>query len=650
MRSRLLRGALSAVATAIVLFSPGVSVSTAQAFDYSNLTKVQQKLLSGFADQELNPRHNVQALAAVQRNYSPSTDDGCPQNLGADVKVNQNCLNISDTDLQGRSQAQDETTIAQDPLQPQHLVGGFNDYRRGDGNCYAAYSVDGGRNWTDSTIPMSFTRGTAFGAARQYWQAGGDPAVAWDTRGNAYYQCQMFQRGTGTSPNPDLSSAVYIFRSTGNFGASWNFPGRPVVESSDVHGTGVPPFEDKPYMTVDNHLSSPFRDRIYVTYTEFAADGSAYIWESFSADYGQTFSPRHLVSATTALCANTFGGGTTNGNCNANQDSQPFTGPDGALYVVFNNYNNSVTGQDNRNQVLLAKSTDGGNTFSTPIKVADFYDLPDCATYQSGKDLGRACVPEKGPGANSYFRANNYPSGVVNPTKASQIVVSFGSYINIHSNEANGCLPSGFSPASGQNLYTGVKDGACNNDILISVSNNGGTTFTGATTDPRQLTSVTQNGKQASTDQFWQWASFSQDGRLAVSYFDRQYGNDETTGYSDISLSGSANLVQFGVQRVTTGSMPPPTQFSGLFYGDYTGLTAVTDAHPLWMDTRNPDLFLCPGTGTTGTPPATCEASASNASIANDQDAFTRSVNIPTQGGGDGSSSADQQGQQSGGN
>ena len=648
MQSRLLRGVLSAVALAVVLFSPGVSVSTAHAFDYSKLTKVQQKLLSGFADQELNPQHKVQALAAVRRNYFPTTDDGCPQNLGADIKVNQNCLNISDADLQGRGQSQNETTIAQDPLHPQHLVGGYNDYRRGDGNCYSAYSVDGGRNWTDSTIPMSFTRGTAFGASRQYWQAGGDPAVAWDTRGNAYYQCQMFDRGSSASPNPDLSSAVYIFRSTGNFGASWNFPGRPAVESSDVKGTGLPPFEDKPYMTVDNHVSSPFRDRIYVTYTEFASDGTAYIWETSSADYGETFGPRHLVSATSTLCANPYGISNPNGACNANQDSQPFTGPDGALYVVFNNYNNAVTGSDNRNQVLLAKSTDGGATFSTPIKVADFYDLPDCATYQGGKDAGRACVPEKGPGMNSYFRANNYPSGVVNPTKAGQVVVSFGSYINAHSNETNGCLPMSFSPVTGQNLFAGVKDGACNNDILLSVSNNGGTTFTGTTIDPRQLTSVTPDSKQASTDQFWQWASISKDGRLAVSYFDRQYGNDETTGFSDISLSGSNNLTQFGVQRVTTGSMPPPTQFGGLFYGDYTGLTAVTDAHPLWMDTRNPELFLCPGTGTTSTPPATCEASASNASIANDQDAFTRGVNIPTPGG-DNSNGTDQQGQQSGG-
>jgi hypothetical protein len=43
--------------------------------------------------------------------------------------------------------------------------------------------------------------------------------------------------------------------------------------------------------------------------------------------------------------------------------------------------------------------------------------------------------------------------------------------------------------------------------------------------------------------------------------------------------------------------MPPPTQFSGLFFGDYAGLAAGDDLHPIWMDTRDAQLFLCPGTG-----------------------------------------------------
>src|SRR5205085_4820563 len=177
---------------------------------------------------------------------------------------------------------------------------------------------------------------------------------------------------------------------------------------------------------------------------------------------------------------NTYGLPTPQGQCNENQFAQPFTGPDGALYVVFNNYNNPLANaQDNRNQFLLAKSIDGGNTFLPPVKVSDYYDLPDCSTYQAGKDAGNACVPEKGAGASSVFRATNYPVGAVNPTAPNQVVVTFGSYINQHSNESNACAPAGFRPFL-QPLYTGVKAaGACNNDILISVSNDAGASFTG---------------------------------------------------------------------------------------------------------------------------------------------------------------------------
>jgi hypothetical protein len=92
--------------------------------------------------------------------------------------------------------------------------------------------------------------------------------------------------------------------------------------------------------------------------------------------------------------------------------------------------------------------------------------------------------------------------------------------------------------------------------------------------------------------------------------------------------------------------MPPPTQFRGQFFGDYNALSAITDAHPVWADTRSPALFLCPGTGTPGTPPKTCKGSASNAQFANDQDIFTATVAVPgdrSEGdnGGDGGGGGD---------
>jgi len=654
MKKRTPRIIISAAAIAVLLLGilMGFNLSSLHANSAKasrptptqGLNKIQKRIVSGFAIQQGNDDSNDPALVDTKppSNYYPDhADDQCALNLGSakagpnenNLKVNQNCLNLSDPDLQGRAQAQNETSIAEDPLNPSHIVATYNDYRRGDGTCGVSYSLDSGSHWNDATLPNEFTRGTAFGGvAREYWQAAGDPSVAWDTKGNAYYSCQVFERGPGTTNNPDESSAVYIFRSTQNNGASWNFPGRPVIEAyvTPTNGSTVV-LEDKPYMTVDNHVGSPYQDRIYVTWTEFATDGTAYIYESHSNDYGETFSTPVVVSTTSSLCPNTYGLATPHGTCNENQFSDPFTGSDGALYVVYNNYNNSVSGpNDNHNQFLLSKSTDGGNTFSAPVLVSNYYDLPDCATY-TGQDAGRACVPDKGSTQNSYFRATNYASGGVNPKNPSQVVVTFGSYINEHSNESNGCIPAGFSTTTGQNLYTGVTTpGACNNDILESISNNGGTTFSGATTDPRTETDVTTASGQATTDQFWQWEAFTTSGKLAVSYYDRQYGSDETTGYSDISLSGStSDIMHFGITRVTSSSNPPPTEFSGLFMGDYSGLTAVTSAYPFWTDTRDRDLFLCPGTGTVGVPPAVCTGSAPNAPRANDQDVFEANVSVP---------------------
>ncbi|HYK24764.1 MAG TPA: hypothetical protein VEV18_00780, partial [Steroidobacteraceae bacterium] len=344
---------------AIPLIAIGALLLLPDAFAQSNLTPMQRRLASGFVSHELDERAAAKApavisplgvsgvsgasgvnaplapsganapLAGPPTSYVPSGKNACQQTFGPNVKVNQNCLNLSDADLQGRGQAQNETAIAADPNHPNHLVAAFNDYRRGDGTCGFAFSLDGGQHWNDALAPVGFTRGSP-GFARQYWQANGDPSVAWDTRGNAYLACQSFDRGTPSSQDTDTSSAVYVFRSTQNSGASWNFPGRPATEFFDPAGTGSV-LEDKPYMTVDSQVGSPFQDRIYVTWTEFAADGSGYIYEVHSSDYGETFSPRVLVSKDSPVCFNTFGAGTPEGKCNENQDSQPFTGPDGAL-------------------------------------------------------------------------------------------------------------------------------------------------------------------------------------------------------------------------------------------------------------------------------------------------------------------------------
>jgi hypothetical protein len=92
----------------------------------------------------------------------------------------------------------------------------------------------------------------------------------------------MFERGIAISPDIDQSNGIYVFRSTGTAGASWNFAARPVVEHNDVAGAGDH-LEDKEFIAADANPGSPFRDRVYVTWTRFAADGTAYILSSHSA-------------------------------------------------------------------------------------------------------------------------------------------------------------------------------------------------------------------------------------------------------------------------------------------------------------------------------------------------------------------------------
>src|SRR6266702_1926348 len=364
MKNRTLRILLPAVAIVALLvgavahFSSGASAGQVRAANSgaSGLTKLQQKLISGFVASELSGQSASASKKSALAYFPDHADDQCALNLGSNITVN--------------------------PNNPNDLVAGNNDYRRGDSNCYGAYTLNNASNWNDTTIPMSFTRAMptySSTSARQYWEAGGDTSVAWDTKGNAYFDCQVFDRGMPAATNPDTSSGIYVCRSTQNNGASWNFPGHPAAEQLNP-GPSIIPLLDKPYMTVDNHVGSPFQDRIYVTWTLFAANGTANIYEAHSNNYGQTFSSPVLVSTTSTLCPNSV---IATNNCDANQFSDPFTGPDGNLYVTYSNFNNKEPASDNNQyQILLSKSTDGGVSFSPPVLVAPFNDLPDCATYQ----------------------------------------------------------------------------------------------------------------------------------------------------------------------------------------------------------------------------------------------------------------------------
>jgi hypothetical protein len=270
---------------------------------------------------------------------------------------------------------------------------------------------------------------------------------------------------------------------------------------------------------------------------------------------------------------------------------------------------------------------DGGTSFQAPVKVAAFYDVPECAPgdgsagalfNRGGTCLGTADV--NGGTDRSHFRASNYPSGVVDPNDPNTIYVHVGSYVNVLSHETAGSrTPAGVDPVTGNNRFAG----SCRNHILQSISTNGGLSFDGTELDPRDLPVVDGDGPNA--HQWFQWTAAAPNGRIDVSFYHRQLGDCDVTGCQDVSLASlgptnrsdsalqptanrrrtltppglsgvraggvtNGSRAWFTVKRVTTSSMPPPTQFGGTFMGDYMALASANEAaYPLWTDTRRLD-------------------------------------------------------------
>src|SRR5262249_41543087 len=114
---------------------------------------------------------------------------------------------------------------------------------------------------------------------------------------------------------------------------------------------------------------------------------------------------------------------------------------------------------------------------------------------------------------------------------------------------------------------------------------NGGATWSAA----RKIT-------PAGSAQWQPWSAATPQGRLYVAYYDRRYGNCETTGCNDITFTGVSNPTSNSPtlfnQRVTTSSMPNlvvannPIQAG--FLGDYMWLATAGDqvARIVWADTR----------------------------------------------------------------
>jgi uncharacterized repeat protein (TIGR01451 family) len=248
-------------------------------------------------------------------------------NLLGDVPTGPNVLCNQDP----TTQAQNEPSIDVNPSNPNHIIASSNDYRlRPSGDVRAGYyaSFDGGNTWPgDGIIDISSIPNT---------NAAGDPAMAIHDINNVYFAYIAFSRST------DDAGGVSVSKSTDG-GLTWQLP---VV----VAWNSLTVFHDKDYIAVDA-TGSPYDGNVYVTWTRF--EYSAPIYISRSTDGGSSFSTPYAIS---------------DSSLSNNQGSIPVVGPGGVLYVAWYNYD--------QYSIRINKSTNGGASFGTPNLVAYINPIP----------------------------------------------------------------------------------------------------------------------------------------------------------------------------------------------------------------------------------------------------------------------------------
>jgi hypothetical protein len=388
---------IAAAATAFMAVRPSSAVTqSAPTYNINTLagkvaslrgTAGLQIRFSAFIEQEAEEPEGIPAPTTITPTHVLSSPLDGATILAPNVRVNQDTA----------AAPQNETAIAVDPNNPNRIVGGANDYvtrtwdctvngtpcsALGDGYSGTYYSNNGGSTWCCNSNPNSnYTPtidpaqiGTLIPGVERLvggqYDAGGDPSVAFDSQGHVFYAGLGFNR---TSPPNTVAVNKGTFDGSGHL--SWSAP-------TFINQTTSPStLNDKEWIAVDSHASSPFRDRVYVTWTRFLfeAGTGAYVQSPiffvYSTDGGATFStPKSIV-----------------GNVLYGQGSRPVVGPDGTLYVFWN----GSTRLASLNSTYMVKSTDGGATWSPPLSVATVTNIPGVR--------------------NTVFRVNSYPAAAAAP-------------------------------------------------------------------------------------------------------------------------------------------------------------------------------------------------------------------------------------------
>ena len=441
-----------------------------------------------------------------------------------------------------------ETTIVVDPNDPSHAVGGYHSYQlQFKGATIIAHIIgtvsvtfDGGQTWREVVPPI-----TPF-------QFSGDPALAFDADSRLYFA--NIADHEGQSGNFTGPSVVVAHSDDG--GLSWSNPVTVAKGKNgiDARGNGVEVFQDKEFIAADASDTSPFKNRIYVTWTSFQSKFSSGrspvsirfpIMMSYSDDGVQWSKPKEISGFNPACSVALFG---APNQCDLNQFSVPSVAPNGRVYVSFENFNTVA-----ENQVMVVWSDDGGVTWTNPVRIDTINDFGHYPQNISGRDTLTGC----------QFRLNSMGNVAVDPTDPDTVYV-------VWDDNRNG-LPT-----------------ATNNDVFLGRSTDGGVNWAIYTVDG------------TANDQFYPWVAVAPDGRVDVGYMDRSYSSGQGVcqyGFTLARATFTGNAISVSRTRVDTGLSDPgqsrwfsgATGGNGTFIGDYNGVAVGPDGMTwsLWTDQRN---------------------------------------------------------------
>jgi hypothetical protein len=441
-----------------------------------------------------------------------------------------------------------EPDLEVDPADPLHMVASSNDY----GSCCDQYytTFDGGANW--STGNMSIEKPGPLGPI------GSDPVTVFDTKHDMTLHSSLnffLSKDFEETCNGDV-----VVSPSKDGGLTWE---RPVVVDQGV-GCDLDKlqiFNDKEWIVTDNNPSSKYYGRTYLTWTAFFAHNgefaSAPIMESHSDDGGKHWSKAQEISGKNKdLC--TFQTSGHDGVCDENQFSVPTVGPDGAVYVAFENSQNESlweTGEVFDDQYLLVKSTDGGHHWSKP-------------TFITGLEDG----------------SNDYPINVDGRQTPSGYQVRLDSAGNIVAGATAGSLYLTFS--DNRNGIHDTSDPVTNLDVFVMSSSNGGATWS----SPSLVDA-------AAGDQWFPWVEVNPvNGKIGVAYNDRGasngtfYGASLAEGMPGSFVKTPLNTAPSDpVHSIFFQAEDPDCMACAVFNGDYINVTYGSDGHAnvAWTDMRD---------------------------------------------------------------